>query len=176
MVPYFLSWPKPYSLGSLQSLWLPCNSHCLEDRHYYISFSNYLSCYKKSPCASRFLYGGIGSYPQSSWLSEWSVEKHRDLIIFKSTDYYLVECVWVSSLGVIVYSHIYLNAEADALRFTYSLKNLRQLRRKGAVFLLFFLYLPSGNSLKELHGSPVTEMRLELELPSTNALNFSWGH
>lgn len=63
------------------------------------------------------------------------VRNTRDLLIFISTDYYLVEIVWAASLEIILYSHILLNAEAEALKFTYSLKNLRELKEgKGPSF------------------------------------------
>lgn len=64
------------------------------------------------------------------------VRNTRDLFIFISTGYHLVDCVWAASLEMLIYSHTQFNAEADALKFTYSLKNLRELRRKGAAFLL----------------------------------------
>lgn len=60
----------------------------------------------------------------------------QDLFIFISTGYHLVDCVWAASLEILIYSHTQFNAEADALKVTYSLKNLRELRRKGAAFLL----------------------------------------
>lgn len=100
-------------------------------------------------------------YPRSSWLSEGSGEKLRDLLfIFITTDY-LMESVWAVSLGMLLYSHTHLNAETHEFNSTYSLKNPRELRRNGSVFLLLlFLHLPDRTSLKELRGSSVTEMRV----------------